>query len=687
MKIFKIAFTFFIMLFATPMWGSELYYYYPDSNTGFYLGVHDGEVVISRSARDSDSDWSVEFDEEEGAYAIKNMNSDLFLAATNNGLVTLVPTYGPQAEWEIFDDGLQTFIRAAEAQDDGGYLQIAGERLVLASASTLNEGWQIFASYFAKKGYAPLITHPESVSDEYLIALKPWAWQADLVATVEDAGGKVLANFSKLDVVHALLDAEGLAAIRALPTVAYIEENGPVYPSAVASWGLDRIDQINLPLNGAYKPIGDGSGAHAYIIDSGILATHNEFEGRTGNGETFVSDGGPYDDCLSHGTHVAGTVGGKTVGVAKKVTLHSARVFGCKSSGTLSAVLGAIEWIITNHIKPAVANLSLQAGASAVVDEAVSRAVQNGITMVVAAGNANSDACYYSPSRAPLALTIGATTSDDQRSSFSNWGTCVDIFAPGSSINSAMPWSNTSFGLKSGTSMATPHVVGAAAIYLGKFPKATPAQTTGYLVASANKDHVIDPQGSPNLLLFMGEVPNIPPVANAGSDTVVQEGVAFTLDGSKSTDADGQIVAFEWQQKSGPFPAVLATPAAAKTKVQGLTKGLAPYVFTLQVTDNLGASATDEIAIDVNQAPLVNAGPDFTGNSPRISLKGTASDLDGTITSVLWTKIKGGRAIFSNRRQLATQVGRLVKGIYVFKLQVRDDRGGMVSDTVRVTVK
>ena len=288
--------------------------------------------------------------------------------------------------------------------------------------------------------------------------------------------------------------------------VAFVEPDRMVTTFATqspATWGLDRIDQRNLPLTNSFTYTRNGSGVHAYIIDTGIRATHNEFTGRVGAGRDIVGNDNNPSDCNGHGTHVAGTVGGTTYGVAKGVTLHAVRVLNCAGSGSNSGVIAGIDWVRLNHVKPAVANMSLGGGASTATDQAVANAVAAGVTMVVAAGNSNADACNTSPARAPSAITVGATTSTDARASYSNFGSCLDIFAPGSSITSAWRTNNSSTNTISGTSMASPHVAGVAALYLAGNTTASPAAVASALIANATSGVVGGAgTGSPNRLLF-----------------------------------------------------------------------------------------------------------------------------------------------------------------------------------------
>ncbi len=312
-------------------------------------------------------------------------------------------------------------------------------------------------------------------------------------------------------------DDAALARLLADPKVAYVEEDGYVSINATqsgATWGLDRVDQRDLPLSGSYTYDTTASGVHAYIIDTGVLLSHTQFSGRVGNGFDAVTSGGNANDCNGHGTHVAGTVGGTTHGVAKGVTIHAIRVLGCNGSGTNSGVIAGIDWVAQNRVLPAVANMSLGGGASQATDDAIARLTNAGVTVVVAAGNSNDNACNYSPARAPSAITVGSTTSTDARSSFSSFGTCLDIFAPGSSITSAWYTGTSATNTISGTSMASPHVAGVAALYLANNPSATPAQVTTAIIDNATPNKVTSPgTGSPNRLLYslFGGTPPPPP--------------------------------------------------------------------------------------------------------------------------------------------------------------------------------
>ncbi|MFM8714478.1 MAG: S8 family serine peptidase, partial [Actinomycetota bacterium] len=350
----------------------------------------------------------------------------------------------------------------------------------------------------------------EAIPGEYIVMLRPGVGAAAFAAAQADSGTTILGTMSAaINGFGAKLSKSQLSTLASDPNVLLIEENTVVGIEAdqasPPSWGLDRIDQRSLPLNQNYSYNYTGSGVRAYIIDTGVRSDHREFGGRVVAGRTQVNDGRGTEDCNGHGTHVAGTVGGQTVGVAKAVTIVPVRVLSCTGRGSMFDVIYGVNWMVDDHAAgvPAVANLSLGGGRNTSMNQAVANAVLDGITVVVAAGNNNRDASGYSPASEPSVITVGSTMSNDGRSSFSNWGSLLDLFAPGSSITSSYHRSSSELRSLSGTSMAAPHVAGAAALLLEENPNLTPAQVASDLRSYATPDVVTNPEtGSPNLLLF-----------------------------------------------------------------------------------------------------------------------------------------------------------------------------------------
>lgn len=309
------------------------------------------------------------------------------------------------------------------------------------------------------------------------------------------------------------LPGAAAAALARNPLVQYVEADGIFTADTTqtgATWGLDRIDQHLRPLDGSFTYSNTGAGVTGYIIDTGIRFSHAEFGGRASKGYDAITTGGTAVDCNGHGTHVAGTVGGSTYGVAKGVQLVAVRVLNCSGSGTTAQVVAGIDWVTGNHEagQPAVANMSLGGGASTAIDDAVRRSISDGVAYAIAAGNGflglfAQNACNTSPARVTQAMTISATDSSDRKPSWANVGTCVDWFAPGISITSAWSTSDTATNTISGTSMATPHTAGVAVLYLQGNPAATPSQVQEGLRAAATPGVVVSPgSGSPNRLLF-----------------------------------------------------------------------------------------------------------------------------------------------------------------------------------------
>jgi len=298
-----------------------------------------------------------------------------------------------------------------------------------------------------------------------------------------------------------LSDADA-AAIALEPEVAYVEQDQVVHATTTqygATWGIDRIDQRSLPLSGTYTYTSTGSGVRAYIIDTGIQTSHPQFGGRAS--AVYDVFGGNGQDCNGHGTHVAGTVGSTTYGVAKSAYLRAVRVLDCGGSGSTSGVIAGINWVKTNHISPSVANMSLGGGFSQAENDAVNALANSGVFIAVAAGNSNADACNSSPSSAANATTVAASTSSDAKASYSNWGGCVDLYAPGSSVTST--WINSGTNTISGTSMASPHVTGVAALYKATFGNASFSTIRSWLTTNATANVITgNVSGTPNKLLY-----------------------------------------------------------------------------------------------------------------------------------------------------------------------------------------
>jgi subtilisin family serine protease len=358
---------------------------------------------------------------------------------------------------------------------------------------------------------------PGAVKDRYIVVLKNAATPRTKVPGVARNlaarfGGTVQAQYA-----HAVrgftvrLPAAAAARLAAHPAVAWVEQDRVVRVADSQSgptWGLDRIDQRALPLSGSYTYPGTAGDVTAYVLDTGVRLSHAEFGGRARSGYDFIDRDSNASDCQGHGTHVAGTVAGNTYGVAKRAKVVSVRVLDCRGTGSYSTIIAGVDWVTKYAVKPAVANMSLGGSTSAALDAAVRASVASGVTYVIAAGNSNADACTTSPARVGEAITVGATDSADRRASFSNYGTCLDIFAPGVNIRSASVSGDTATTTLNGTSMAAPHVAGAAALHLSAHPAATPAQVRDALVTDATTGVVASRgTGSPSRLLYAGAIP------------------------------------------------------------------------------------------------------------------------------------------------------------------------------------
>ncbi|HUP31586.1 MAG TPA: S8 family serine peptidase [Gaiellaceae bacterium] len=430
----------------------------------------------------------------------------------------------------------------------------------------------------------------------------------------------------------AQLPAGRAQALARDPRVAYVEPDQAVEISASqspATWGLDRVDQRALPLDNTYNYNQTGTGVHVYVVDTGVRGTHVEFTGRMGNGYTAINDGRGTNDCHGHGTHVAGTAGGTVYGVAKKVTVHPVRVLNCQGSGTTSGVIAGVDWVTANHVKPAVANMSLGGSASSSLDSAVSNSIAAGVSYAVAAGNSNADACNYSPARVGPAVTVGATTSTDARASYSNFGSCLDIFAPGSSITSAWSTSDTATNTISGTSMASPHVAGAIALYLETNPSASPSTVTQALIDNATTGVVTSPgSGSPNRLLYtlFGSAP--PPDTSPPTTSITSPSDGATVSGTITVQAsasdDVGVARVELYVDGG----LVGTDTTSPYTFSWDTTTVANGSHSLQTkaydaAGNVGSSALVGVTVSNGSSELISNGG-FEGSSSPWSLAGDA---------------------------------------------------------------
>lgn len=381
----------------------------------------------------------------------------------------------------------------------------------------------------------------KKIPDQYIVVFEKSVDDVDAVAeelSLKFRGEKKHVYRKALKGFSVKLNENKALELSADPRVAWVEEDSEVTLSATqsnATWGLDRVDQRDLPLSDSYTYNTTASNVTAYVIDTGILASHDDFGGRVRSGYSAISDGRGSSDCNGHGTHVAGTVGGSTWGVAKSVNLVAVRVLDCNGSGTMSGVIAGVDWVTSDHAagSPAVANMSLGGGASSSLDTAVNNSINDGITYVVASGNDNADACNYSPARVAAAITVNASTSSDARASFSNWGTCTDIFAPGASITSAWHTSNTATNTISGTSMASPHVAGVAALYLSGNTGASPSTVWDAIRDSSTLDKISSAgSGSPNRLVY-----SLLSSGGGGDDTVTLSNGQIVSDLSGAKDS------------------------------------------------------------------------------------------------------------------------------------------------------
>ena len=480
----------------------------------------------------------------------------------------------------------------------------------------------------------PAVAQQSTAMTKVIVRLRPDANLDAELSTARGQGARLAFTYRTALRGFAIeIPQQAVAALRRNPAVVAVDPDTPVTTTDTQSsppWGLDRIDQRALPLSGSYTYPSNGAGVTAYVIDTGIRADHVDFGGRVRSGYSAIDDGGGTVDCNGHGTHVTGTLAGGTYGVAKAATPVAVRVLDCSGSGSMSGVIAGLDWAASDHAAgtPAVANLSLGGAANSSLDAAVKALVDDGVTVAVAAGNDNVDACTQSPAETPSALTVAASEKTDARATYSNFGSCVDVFAPGSGILSDWDTGTTATNTLSGTSMATPHVAGAAAVLLSQQRDLTPAQVASRLVSAATPDVITNPgAGSPNRLLYV-EAPVAAPLAvvNPGNQTsTVGTPVSLTM---KATDGAPP---YSWSATD--LPAGLTSDAAtgviSGTPTAATTSAAAVNAVTVTAADAAGRTASTSFTW------AVNAAASCAGSGQKLANPGFESGTTG------WTATAG----------------------------------------------
>jgi subtilisin family serine protease len=513
-----------------------------------------------------------------------------------------------------------------------------------------------------------------AIPGRYIVTLKDGTMGA---AGTHLAGAKVLKRAGTT--VSAAMTVTAARRLAADPAVRYVEQDRVVHIAATQKspdWGLDRIDQRTVTPSKAYTPMDDGDSVHAYVIDTGVRISHRDFGGRASYGIDYVDNDATAQDCNGHGTHVAGTIGGSTYGVAKKVRIVAVRVLDCSGEGDLYDVIQGVNWVTAHAVKPAVANMSMGGDRSTSLEAAVQRSINSGVTYVVAAGNENVNAATESPSALASAITVGATDSRDRRASFSNYGSVLDLFAPGVNIRSTWGSSNTATAVLSGTSMAAPHVAGAAALVLDAYPADTPAQVRNYLVAKATTGKVTGLRGSPDRLLYVPAPAAAPVIASSGFAAVV--GHAFSGRLALTASRRGS-----WSVASGHLPAGLRLSASGALSGTPTTPGSSTVV--VRFVDYVPNAVTRSVTFTV------------TGGAPVIS---TISLPSGTAGSAYARKlaVSDGRAGTWAVSEGALPIGLtldaagliggtpLEAGDSTFTVQFMDVAGNLATATYTLTV-